>query len=267
MDFVRVTIHPGPATLLIVLLAAISPAQAFDYWNRCVDTRLAPERRIEYCTSLIDSGGGPNSEVAVLTVLGGLYRIEHDYEKSLQAYSRAVAYQSLGIADKPENVISRGSLLSLPGAEVLVSAHEGRAEVYALTGHLDLALADAAEIFKLAPDAATSYAVRCRLRAIARAALDKAEADCAEAMKRDAKDTQVLGAAGLLQYRLGHLKEAAEDFSRALAIDPKLPGALFMRGVLALRSGKASSGNDDIAAAKTEDPTIAESFSDLGIAP
>lgn len=259
----------GSTTLLIVLLAPIAAAAQsfFNYWNRCTDTTLPPERRIEYCTRLVDNGGGPNSEVAVLTVLGGLYRIQHDYQKSIESYSRAVNYESLGIADKTENVISRGSLIALPSAEVLIGAFEGRAEVYALTGRTDLALADTAEIFKLAPGAAISFAVRCRIRAIAKIEPDKALADCATAMKLAPGDTQVLGAAGLLQYQLGHMRDAADDFGRALAIDPKLPGALYMRGVLAFRTGNPAAGNGDIAAAKEEDPTIDHNFSDLGIAP
>jgi tetratricopeptide (TPR) repeat protein len=269
MTIARVPTRSLAAASLIAWFAATTaPAQSFfNYWSRCTDTRLPPERRIDYCTRLVDNGGGANSEVAVLTVLGSLYRVLHDYPKSIQTYTRAIGYESLGVADKPENVISPGSLISLPSAGALTGALEGRAEVYALTGRTDLALADTAAIFKLAPDAATSYAVRCRIRAIARVDLDKAVGDCAEAMKRDSKDTQVLGAAGLLQYRLGNLKQAAADFGRALVSDPKLAGALYMRGIIELETGKPTLGSGDIAAAKNEDPTIADSFSDLGISP
>ncbi|MGH6887923.1 MAG: tetratricopeptide repeat protein [Rhizomicrobium sp.] len=265
----RAVLRPGAAALLIAFLAVTAaPAQTFfDNWSRCNDARLTPVRRIEHCKRLVDNGGGANSEVAVLTVLGGIYRVQHDYPDAIQTYSRAIGYESLGIADRPESVISPGSLISLPSAGAIVAALEGRAEVYALTGRTDLALADTAEIFKLAPDAATSYAIRCRIRAIARVDLDKALADCAQGMKRDPKDTEVVGAAGLVQYRLGHLHAAADDFDKALASHPKLAGALYMRGVIELKLGKAGPGNGDIATAKAEDPTIAASFSDLGIAP
>lgn len=265
----RVMFRPAILALLFALCAvcAASGQSFFNYWSRCTDLKIPPERRIGYCTRLLDNGGGPNSEIAVLTVLGGLYREEHDYANAIQSYTRAVGYEALGVAEKRETVVSPGSQMSLPTASALVGALEGRAEAYALTAKPDLALADVAEIFKLDPDAAAPYAIRCRIRAVLKSDLDKAAADCAEAVKRDPKDTQALGAAGLLQYRLGHLKDAGADFDRALAVSPKLAGALYVRGVIALKNGDAATGNADIAAAKAQDPNIADSFSDLGIVP
>jgi tetratricopeptide (TPR) repeat protein len=150
---------------------------------------------------------------------------------------------------------------------VLVGALEGRAEVYALTGQRDPALADTAHVFRLAPDAATSYAIRCRTRGILKADLDKALADCSQALKLDAKNTQVLGAAGFLQYQLGHMKDATTYFDQALAISPRLAGALYMRGIIELHGNDSAAGNTDIAAATGQNPAIADSFSDLGINP
>ncbi|HEY3776454.1 MAG TPA: hypothetical protein VGL35_00175 [Rhizomicrobium sp.] len=251
-------LSPGPTVL----------AQSFfNSWSRCTDARLSPERRIAFCTRLLNNGGGPNSEIAVLTALGALYRQEHRYPDAIQSYSRAIAYESLGVAERRESVISPGSQIALPTKGALTGALEGRAELYALIGKPDLALADTAEIFRLSPDAAISYAIRCRVRTIAKTDLDKALADCTQAMKRDSANTQVLGAAGLLQYRLGHLKDAAADFDRALTIDPKLAGALYVRGVIALKGGDARLGNTDVAAAKAKNPSISDSFSELDVAP
>jgi tetratricopeptide (TPR) repeat protein len=160
-----------------------------------------------------------------------------------------------------------GQPVSLPSASWLIVALEGRAEVYALTGRPDLALADMAHVFKLAPDSAASYAARCRIRTIIKTGLDKALADCDEAMKLAPKDTQVLGTVGLLQYQLGHLKEAAADFGAVLNDNPKLAGALYMRGVIRLRSGDAAGGNADIAEASEEYPGIEANFADLGVTP
>jgi tetratricopeptide (TPR) repeat protein len=207
---------------------------------------------------LLNNGGGTNSEIVVLTILGGLYRAMHQYGKAIESYTRALAYQVVGVS-------SSDQLLASPGA--LAAALDGRAEVYALTGQHDLALADTAEIFKLAPDAAASFATRCRIRAIMKTELDKALVDCSEAMKRETKNAKVSGTSGYLQFRLGHLKEAAADFDAALNVDPKLAGALYMRGVIKLHNGDVAGGNADIAAATEQNPTIAASFADIGVSP
>jgi tetratricopeptide (TPR) repeat protein len=232
-----------------------------------MDVKDPPARRIESCTRLVDEGGGPDSEIAALAELGGLYRGLHQYAQAIEAYSRALGYEALGVSDTHGDLILPGQSVSLPSSRLLIVALEGRAEVYALSRRPDLALADMEHVFKLAPDSATSYAARCRIRAIIKTDLDKALADCEEAAKLAPKDTQVLGAAGFLQYRLGHLKEALADFGTVLNDNPKLAGALYMRGVIRLRSGDTAAGNADIAEANDEYPGIEANFADLGVTP
>jgi tetratricopeptide (TPR) repeat protein len=239
----------------------------FNNWGRCTDTKLPPEKRADYCKRMLNSGGGPDSEIVVLTVLGSLYRDMHQYPEAIDSYSRAIGYEALGVSDIHQSTQSPGSTISIPTSGALVGALEGRAEVYALTGRRDLALADADHIFRLAPEAANSYAIRCRIRAMLKIELDKALGDCGAAMKLEPKNTQVLGAFGLLQYQFGHLKDAAADFDEALAISPRLAGALYMRGVIELHGGNSTAGNADIAAAEQQDTAIAASFADLGIRP
>jgi tetratricopeptide (TPR) repeat protein len=239
----------------------------FNNWGRCTDTKLPPERRTDYCQRLVNNGGGPNSEILVLTVLGNLYRDMHQYPAAIDFFGRAIAYEALGISDRREVTNTPGEAVSLPTSAALVGALEGRAETYAITGKRELTLADADHILRLAPDAASSYAIRCRIRAILKTELDKAQADCDAAIKLEPKSTEVLGASGLLQYQLGRLKDAQGDFDRALGISPRLAGALYMRGVIEIRSGNSTGGSADIAAATLQDPTIAASFADLGIKP
>lgn len=230
----------------------------FNAWGRCNDLRLPPEKRIGYCTEMLHSGGGPNGEIAVLTILAGIRRDLHEYDKALALYDEAVAYQSLGTSLRDQSLPSPGSL---------TAALQGRAETHALMGERDLALADTNEIFKLAPDGAIAYAVRCRIRAVMKLELDKAAADCAEATKRAPTDTEVLGAAAYLQFRLGNLKQAAMDCDAALAISRRAAGARYLRGVIELRSGDAAGGNADIAQASDENPTIASGFANIGVSP
>ncbi len=255
---------------LVLALAGgnVGLAQSFfNNWARCTDIRLQPDRRIDYCNRLLNNGGGPNSEIAVLTVLGGLYRDLHQYGKASDAYGRALGYEALGVSDLRQSTQAPGSTISMPTANALVCALEGRAEIYALTAQSAAALDDIAHIFRLEPDAATSYAMRCRIRAIMKTDLDKALVDCGQAVKLDPRNTEALGASGLLQYQLGHLPDATTDLNRALDVSPKLAGALYLRGVIELRSGNAIAGNTDIAAATAHDPLVAAGFSDLGIHP
>jgi tetratricopeptide (TPR) repeat protein len=246
---------------------AASAQGSFNNWSRCTDTRIPPERRIGYCGRLLNSGGGPNSEITVLTALGSIYRDMHRYSEAIDAYTRALSYEALGVSDSHQETEAPGSAISIPTSGALIGALEGRAEVYALSGKHDLALADSDHIFRLAPQAANSYAVRCRIRAMLKSELDKALGDCSAAVKLEPRNTQVLGASGLLQYQLGHLKDAADDFDQTLKISPKLAGALYMRGLVELHSGNSAAGNADIAAAKDQNPNIAKSFADFGVTP
>ena len=230
----------------------------FDSWSRCANARLSPEKRVAYCTRVLGAGGVPNGQIAVLVMLGGIYRDLHQYAQAIQAYSRAVEYEALGTSRYDHSLVS---------PEALVGAYAARAETYAVTGQRDLAMADAAAIFRLVPDSAAPYAFRCHIRAAMKAELDAALADCNEAARRDGRDTQVLDATGFVQFRLGHLKDAAADYDAALARNSRLAGALFMRGIIKLRDGDAPGGNVDIVAAKDIEPAIADRFAEYGVTP
>jgi tetratricopeptide (TPR) repeat protein len=247
---------------------SVASAQgSFNNWGRCTDTKLPPERRADYCTRLLNGGGGPNSQITVLSILGSLYRDMHQYPQAIDTYTRAIGYEALGVSDIRQSTQAPGSTISIPTPETLAGALEGRAEVYALAGKPDLAVADADHIIRLSPEAANSYAIRCRIRALLKTELDKAVVDCDKAVKLEPGNSQVLGASGFLQYRMGNLKNAAADFDQALKVSPKLAGALYMRGIIKLHSGDAVGGNADMAAAREQKPEIANSFADFGVTP
>lgn len=234
------------------------PQSGFDSWARCANSRLPPEKRVAYCTRVLDQGGVPNGKISVLVMLGGIYRDLHQYAQAIQAYSRALEYEAVGTSRYDH---------SLASPEALVGAYGARAETYAVTGQHDLAMADTAAIFRLVPDSAAPYAFRCHIRAAMKTELDAALADCTEAARRDGRDTEVLDASGFVQFRLGHLKDAAADYDTALARSPRLAGALFMRGIIKLRGGDTSGGNADIAAAKDIEPAIADRLAEYGVTP
>jgi tetratricopeptide (TPR) repeat protein len=246
------------AALSLGLLVPAWAQSGFDSWARCANARLPPKKRIAYCTRVLDQGGVPNGQITVLVMLGGIYRDLHQYAEAIQFYSRAVGYEAQGTSRYDH---------SLASPEALIGAYGARAETYAVTGQHDLAMADAAAIFRLVPDSAAPYAFRCHIRAAMKAELDAALADCKEAVRRDGRDTQVLDATGFVQFRLGHLKDAAADYDAAIARNSRLAGALFMRGIIKLREGDAPGGNADIVAAKDIEPAIADRFAEYGVTP
>jgi tetratricopeptide (TPR) repeat protein len=141
---------PAMALAVAIGLLCAPPANGqsfFDNWGRCRNVRIQPEKRVEYCSRLINGGGGANSEIVLFTILGGLHRTMHQYDKAIELYTQALGYRAIGIS-------SSYRLLASPDG--LVAALAGRAEVYALTGRQTLALADTDEIFRLAPDTADS---------------------------------------------------------------------------------------------------------------
>jgi tetratricopeptide (TPR) repeat protein len=248
---------------MVVVLALGAAAVAwsrtdFDFMDRCTDPKQPPDKRIGYCTHVLNEGGGPNSEIGLLIILGAIHRDLREYDTAIALYNRAIGYQTMGTSKHDE---------SLPSPSTLAAAFAARAETYALTGKAQSALADAEQIFKLEPNDAYSYAFRCRIRAILNVELETAHADCDAAMKKDSRNAQVFDAAGFLQYRMGHWKDAATDYDSALGFNARLAGALFMRGVIKRHDGDATGGDADIARAKDRDPAIADRFAAMGVTP
>lgn len=246
------------ALYLGVCSSPIHAQVRFDAWSRCTDGSLPAEKRIEYCSEVLHWGGGPSSEISALIMLASIHRDRHEYDQALALYDRAVAYESLGTSRHDA---------SMPSPGILVTALAGRAEIRALTGQRDLSLADSTEIFKLMPDSAAAFLVRCRVRAVMKSELEKAAADCAEALQRAPHNTEVFAASAYLRYRQGDLKQAQDDCDAALALNGRSSGALYLRGVIRLKQGDAAGGSEDIAAAKERNPTIAASFADIGVSP
>jgi tetratricopeptide (TPR) repeat protein len=246
------------AVLAMVGLHRTSAQARFNYWGRCTDAQLSPGERIPYCMRVLDEGGGANSEISVLVVLGGAYRDLRDYSKAIEFYNRAIAYESRGTSRSDE---------VLPSPHALVAAYGARAQAYALTGQRDLAMADAEAVFRLVPDDATAFALRCQIRAMMKMQLDAALADCSEAAKRKPRDSYVLDASGFVQFRLGHWKEAAADYDAALEHNSKLAGSIYMRGIIKVHEGDAAGGNSDMADAKRMEPAIADRFAAYGVTP
>lgn len=112
-----------------------------------------------------------------------------------------------------------------------------------------------------------ALADRCWARALLGQELDKALADCTQALWADSKNASTLDSRGLVRLRRGDYKRAISDYNDALALMPKGPWSLYGRGLAKLRLGMNTEGQSDIAAAKALQPKIAEQAASYGIVP
>jgi hypothetical protein len=62
----------------------------FDYWNRCSNLRLEPERRIGYCRSMLGRGHGDDGNA--LSQIGSAYIEEHKYDAAVDALTSGLRY-------------------------------------------------------------------------------------------------------------------------------------------------------------------------------
>jgi tetratricopeptide (TPR) repeat protein/predicted aspartyl protease len=107
---------------------------------------------------------------------------------------------------------------------------------------------------------------RCRARAMLAVDLDKAVADCDEAVDRRDGNASFVDSRGWLRLRRGELRKAIADFDRALRLKPDEAWSLYGRGQARIRQGEAGPGNADVAAARRLAPDIDERAGRYGFA-
>lgn len=115
------------------------------------------------------------------------------------------------------------------------------------------------------PGLAQALNGRCWARALSGRDLDKALADCDQALKIGQKIASVLDSRGLVHLRLGQLEAAIADYDAALKLQPKLAWSLYGRGVAQLKMGSKDAGAADIKAATELAPQLPERAKRLGV--
>jgi tetratricopeptide (TPR) repeat protein/predicted aspartyl protease len=141
---------------------------------------------------------------------------------------------------------------------------------YARAGHYQTAILDFDSWISTHPrneDLAGALSERCRARVMLGAELDKALADCDDALRYRPGAAGDLAQRGLAKLRLGQLDAAISDFDAAIHLQPKEPWALYGRGVAELREGDKDKGAADLAAAAAADPHLADRATKAGITP
>jgi tetratricopeptide (TPR) repeat protein len=106
---------------------------------------------------------------------------------------------------------------------------------------------------------------RCWTRALWGRDLDKAVADCNQAMRRGAKLAEVLDSRGMVRLRRGEFVQAIGDYDAALKLQPKLAPSLYGRSLAKQKAGDSAGAAADLQAAAAIEPDIADRMKALGI--
>lgn len=107
----------------------------------------------------------------------------------------------------------------------------------------------------------------CWTRATANIELERALADCEEAVRREPASPAILDSRAFVKLRLGQIDGAIADASAALAIEPLHPASLYVRGLARLRKGEREAGERDLAAARFMVFDIDATYRAYGVAP
>jgi tetratricopeptide (TPR) repeat protein len=143
----------------------------------------------------------------------------------------------------------------------------GRGKVREAGGDAAAALVDYDAAVAAKADNASYRNSACWARATLGRELDRALADCNEAVRLKPQNPGYLDSRGLVHLRAGRFAQAEADYSAALgATGNRFAHAQYGRGLARLRQGKES-GRADIAAANAADAELAARFAGFGLTP
>ena len=111
----------------------------------------------------------------------------------------------------------------------------------------------------------SAYNSRCWGRMELGIELDKALADCDEAVDANDKDASFIDSRAWVYLRMGKPQKAMSDFNRGLAIKADLASSLYGRGLVHLALGETSAAQADLAAARKAQPDIDDSMRKAGL--
>ncbi len=98
--------------------------------------------------------------------------------------------------------------------------------------------------------------------------MDKADADCAAALRQRPNNAGFLDSRGWPEIPVrGQFDKSIQDFNAALKEQPKLAASLYGRGIDELRQGAQGAGQSDLAAATALQANVADLFTAYGITP
>jgi tetratricopeptide (TPR) repeat protein len=186
----------GMALMLVTLPA--SAQVSTEEWNQCwvAGTTIPADKRIDYCTQLIESGGVPTANMAAL-------------------YSnRAIAYSDSGLYDQAIADYNKAISLDPKNARYFFD----RGEAYRKSRLYDKAIADYSHAIALNPNYDSAYNNRASVYDTkGDGAKGLPDADKAIALAPTANH---FGTRALIYEKLGQRDKAIADYRAALKLDP-----------------------------------------------
>jgi tetratricopeptide (TPR) repeat protein len=182
--------------------------------------------------------------------------LKAEAEADAGVFDKALADADLAVAAKPDDATFRS----------------WRAGIRARAHQEALAAADFAWIRTRAGQDPSQLNNLCWGQAILNVSLDRALADCDEAIAAASAASRLSRAAFLdsrafVLLRLGRLDESIAAYNDALRLRPSHADSLFGRGVAELRAGAKAKGEADLAAARALDARIDKTFAGYGVTP
>lgn len=206
------------------------------------------DKRDEALTLAREAGDGWQAQMMQGTLLRRFGRTE----EAKAAFSRAIA----DFDRELEKAVSDRESLALL-----------RYELLSTSGDVSGALAILNERLRRFPGATMMLNARCWLRATHGIELERAFADCLEALKADPRYTPARDSLAFVKLRLGRLDEAIADYDKALKEAPQLAASFYGRGIAKLRKGDKAGGERDLATARRYSFDIDSSFANYGVIP
>ncbi|ESQ80266.1 DUF3857 domain-containing protein [Asticcacaulis sp. YBE204] len=145
--------------------------------------------------------------------------------------------------------------------------YELRVDIHKGMKRDDLAAADIDAIKALDTDKAMLFNTACWLRATRNFELDKAKADCTQALKLSPDEASYMDSSAFVELRLGNHAAAIKLYDTALKAEPDQAESLFGRGIAKIRLGQTADGQKDIEAARVIDDEIETTFKGYGVTP
>jgi tetratricopeptide (TPR) repeat protein len=242
---------PRYAMILIVLPAILragfAQAQGAPDCPDTPDIHLSIQRAILMCDASIHVDSG---SIRVLR--------EH---RAGGYYNRGLLYHLLGKYD-----LAIADYTSAIGwSRTYGDAYEALGDAYDDSDQHEKATADYAQAAHLPADRAEALNERCWVRAVRGHALDRAMADCNEALKQLPGDKDMLDTRCLLHFKMGNYPGAVADCDAAERMQKRFASSLYVGGLAKLRLGDKSGGEANISAALDADYRIADRYALYGV--
>lgn len=246
-------------------------------WTSC-ETNAFPQQRILDCSALIAASETPQERRVQAYINRGAERAaQNEYARAIADFGRALrldprnadAHLERGLVHHNRGaydsaVASYDAALALqPNMQ---TALERRAA--ALGERLEgwrRELAQLDQMLAVDPRNPDLLNNRCWVRAVNGDELDRALADCNEAVRIAPSYGAALDSRGLVHLKRGAYAEALADYEAALSIEPNTGHYLYGRGLARIALGQKDAGEADLRAAEAADPGIAAQYSSYGL--